>query len=50
MPSIASKIMISAEQPYPEAAAWWVGALVLLGWSVLAGLTGILIGRSRDIT
>jgi ABC-2 type transport system permease protein len=50
MPSIASQIMISPEKPYTEAAAWWVGALVLLGWSALAGLAGIVLTRRRDIT
>jgi ABC-type transport system involved in multi-copper enzyme maturation permease subunit len=50
LPSIASQIMISPEKLYDESAAWWVGALVMIGWSVLAGLGGILLTRRRDIS
>jgi ABC-type transport system involved in multi-copper enzyme maturation permease subunit len=49
MPSIASQIMISPDKMYPQSAAWWVGALVLGGWSLLAGAIGILLTRRRDI-
>jgi ABC-2 type transport system permease protein len=49
MPSIASQIMVSPEKVYEQAAVWWVGALVLFGWSVLFGLIGILLTRRRDI-
>ncbi|NUT36597.1 MAG: ABC transporter permease subunit [Hamadaea sp.] len=49
MPSIASQIMVSPEKLYPQAAAWWVGVLVLTGWSIIAGAVGILLNRSRDI-
>ncbi len=50
MPSIASQIMISPEQLYPQSAAWWVGAIVMIGWSVLAGAIGLLLTRRRDIS
>jgi ABC-type transport system involved in multi-copper enzyme maturation permease subunit len=50
MPPIASQIMISPDKLYPQSAAWWVGALVMVGWSVLAGLGGILLTRRRDIS
>jgi ABC-2 type transport system permease protein len=50
MPSIATQVMISPEKLYPQSAAWWVGALVMIGWSVLAGLIGILLTRRRDIS
>ncbi|MFC7246560.1 ABC transporter permease [Catellatospora aurea] len=49
MPSIASQVMVSPEKLYPEAAAWWVGVLVLTGWSLVAGAIGIMINRRRDI-
>ena len=29
---------------------WWVGALVLLGYGVVAGVVGTLITRRRDIS
>jgi hypothetical protein len=50
MPSIATQVMISPDKLYPQSAAWWVGALVMIGWSVLAGLVGILLTRRRDIS
>ena len=49
MPSIASQVMISPDKLYPESAAWWVGALSMIGWSLLAGAVGILLNRRRDI-
>ncbi len=50
MPPIASQIMISPDKLYPESAAWWVGALVMIGWSVLAGAIGVLLTRRRDVS
>jgi len=49
-PSIASQVMISPEKLYPQSAAWWVGALVMLGWSILAGGVGVMLTRRRDIS
>jgi ABC-type transport system involved in multi-copper enzyme maturation permease subunit len=50
MPSIATQVMISPTKLYDQSPAWWVGALVMIGWSVLAGLVGILLTRRRDIS
>jgi len=50
MPAIASTIMVSPEKVYPEAAPWWVGALVMAGWSLVAGAIGVLLNRRRDIS
>jgi ABC-2 type transport system permease protein len=50
LPSIASQIMISPVKLYEQSAAWWVGALVMLGWSILAGVVGVLLTRRRDIS
>jgi ABC-2 type transport system permease protein len=50
LPPIASQIMISPEKLYTQSAAWWVGALVMIGWGVLAGLVGILLTRRRDVS
>jgi ABC-2 type transport system permease protein len=50
LPPIASQIMISPDKLYPQSAAWWVGALVMGGWGLLAGLAGILLTRRRDIS
>lgn len=49
LPPIASQIMITPGKLYPESAAWWVGALVMIGWSIAAGLVGVLLTRRRDI-
>jgi ABC-type transport system involved in multi-copper enzyme maturation permease subunit len=50
MPSIASQIMISPDKLYEQSAAWWVGALVMIGWSLVAGTIGLLLTRRRDIS
>jgi ABC-type transport system involved in multi-copper enzyme maturation permease subunit len=50
LPPIASQIMISPDKLYEQSAAWWVGALVMIGWSVLAGAIGLLLTRRRDIS
>lgn len=50
MPPIASSIMISPDKLYPQSAAWWVGAIVMISWSVLAGGVGIILTRRRDIS
>ncbi|MDI1460957.1 ABC transporter permease [Catellatospora sp. KI3] len=49
MPPIASQVMVSPERLYPQAAPWWVGVLVMAGWSLVAGAVGILLNRRRDI-
>ncbi len=50
MPPIASQVMISPEKLYPQSAAWWVGALVMIAWSLVAGGVGIVLTRRRDIS
>ena len=50
LPPIASQIMISPDKLYPQSAQWWVGALVMIGWSLLAGTVGVLLTRRRDIS
>jgi hypothetical protein len=54
VPGVASMVMVSAEPlqfgPGADGPAWWVGALVLVGYGVLAGFIGTLIMRKRDIS
>ena len=54
LPGVASFIMVSAERlqfgPDSTGPPWWVGALVLLGYGVVAGVVGTLITRKRDIS
>jgi hypothetical protein len=41
--------MISPDKLYPQSAAWWVAALVMIGWSILAGAIGLFLTRRRDV-
>jgi ABC-type transport system involved in multi-copper enzyme maturation permease subunit len=58
VPGVASQIMISPERmqiSYGEngpvyGPQWWVGALILVGYGVVAGVIGTLITRKRDIS
>lgn len=50
IPSIASQVMTSGGADIPGSPEWWVGALILLGYAVLAGTVGVLITRRRDIS
>jgi len=60
VPAIASQVMISAEPiafGYSEetnspilAPVWWVGALILIGYGLIAGIIGTLVTRKRDIS
>ena len=54
VPGVASQIMISPEPIQigfgVDGPAWWVGALVLVAYGVLAGVLGTLIIRKRDIS
>ncbi len=49
-PGIASQIMISPEPVWPDSPAWWVGALVLLGYAAVLGSIGTALTRKRDIS
>ncbi|EEP71502.1 hypothetical protein MCAG_01829 [Micromonospora sp. ATCC 39149] len=48
-PAAASTIMISGGES-EMAAAWWVGALVLMAYALTSGIIGVLITRRRDIS
>ncbi len=53
VPGVASQTMISPvrQQLGPiTGPPWWVGAVVLIGYGVVAGLIGTLITRKRDIS
>ena len=54
VPGVASQIMISPEPltfgPGEHGPPWWAGALVLVGYGILAGIVGTLITRKRDIS
>lgn len=48
VPSIASNLMITGTE-LPGSPPQWVGAAVLIGWTVVTGAVGTLILRQRDI-
>jgi ABC-type transport system involved in multi-copper enzyme maturation permease subunit len=50
VPAVAAQVLISPTELYPEAPAYWVGGLVMLAYGIVAGLAGILIMRTRDIS
>lgn len=50
IPSVASQVMTTGGEDIPGTPAWWVGALILLGYAVVAGVAGVLITRRRDIS
>ncbi|HEX6873751.1 MAG TPA: ABC transporter permease subunit [Micromonosporaceae bacterium] len=54
VPGVASQVMITTEPlqfgPTQTSPEWWVGALVLVGYGLVASLIGTLITRIRDIS
>jgi ABC-2 type transport system permease protein len=50
IPATASQVMLSPTQVFPHSPPQWVGALVLIGYGVIAGLIGTLILRRRDVS
>jgi ABC-2 type transport system permease protein len=49
LPATASSLMIEGTK-LPGNPPQWVGAVVLVGWGVLAGLVGTALTRRRDVT
>lgn len=59
VPTVASSVMVAGDATLTATPtdlglvlqpAWWVGALILLGWGGLAALVGIAITQTRDIS
>jgi CHASE1-domain containing sensor protein len=50
VPATASQIMLSPVKTFAQSPPQWVGALVLIGYGVVAGAIGTLILRKRDIS
>jgi len=49
VPEVASTVMISPTKTFDQSPAEWVGAVVLIAYGIIAGLTGTWILRRRDI-
>ncbi len=50
VPAIASSIMISPAKTFEQSPPQWVGAVVLIGYGIIAGLIGTMILRKRDVS
>jgi ABC-2 type transport system permease protein len=50
LPAEAGRVAVAATKAYPQAAPWWVGVLVLLGYGIVTGVVGTLIMRRRDVS
>ena len=49
VPPLDSQLMVSGAN-IPGQPDWWVGGLILVGYTLLTGLIGVLILRKRDIS
>jgi len=49
-PSLASSLMVNSTDDLPGNPPQWVGAAMLIGYAVLAGVVGTLMVRKRDIS
>jgi ABC-type transport system involved in multi-copper enzyme maturation permease subunit len=50
VPAVASTVMVTPGSAFPHAPEQWVGAAVLLGYGLVAGVIGTLVTRKRDIS
>ncbi|MFJ4962818.1 ABC transporter permease subunit [Streptomyces sp. NPDC088729] len=50
LPGVASQIMTTPGELFSGAPAAWTGAVVLVAYGLLGGLTGTLLLRRRDVT
>lgn len=50
VPAMASTVMVTPGEAFPYAPPQWVGAAVLIGYGLVAGVIGTLITRKRDIS
>jgi ABC-type transport system involved in multi-copper enzyme maturation permease subunit len=49
VPPLDSQLMVSGAN-IPGQPVWWVGGVILVGWTLLTGTIGVLILRKRDIS
>jgi ABC-2 type transport system permease protein len=49
VPSVASTVMISPTKTFTESPPQWVGAAILIGYGILAGVVGVTVLRRSDI-
>ena len=50
IPSVASQVMISPVKTFEQSPQQWVGAVVLIGYGLVAGVIGTWILRRRDVS
>jgi ABC-type transport system involved in multi-copper enzyme maturation permease subunit len=49
VPAVASTVMISPTKTFDQSPAEWVGAAILVGYGIVAGVIGTWVLRRRDI-
>jgi ABC-2 type transport system permease protein len=49
VPDVASTVMISPTKTFAQSPAAWVGAAVLVGYGIVAGVVGTSVLRRRDV-
>jgi ABC-2 type transport system permease protein len=49
VPAVASTVMISPTKTFDQSPPEWVGAVILIGYGIVAGVVGTWILRRRDI-
>jgi len=49
VPAVASAVMISPTKTFDQSPPQWVGAAILIGYGIIAGLVGTSVLRRRDI-
>jgi ABC-type transport system involved in multi-copper enzyme maturation permease subunit len=49
VPAVASTVMISPSKTFDQSPSQWVGAAILIGYGIIAGLVGTWILRRRDV-
>jgi ABC-type transport system involved in multi-copper enzyme maturation permease subunit len=49
VPAVASAVMISPTKTFDQSPPQWVGAVILIGYGIIAGLVGTSVLRKRDI-
>ena len=48
-PAVASEVMITSGQAFPYAPPWWVGGVIMTGYTVALVAGGIALTKRRDV-
>lgn len=48
-PAVASEVMVTSGPAFPYAPPWWVGGVILIGYTVALVAGGITVTKQRDV-